>query len=212
MERIIDRNGKKRRITLIAIPGILLLFVIGVLGYGFCIYNGYLLLNNPSKKQYPVSGIDLSHYQGEVDWPVLAQQNIMFAYIKATEGSSHTFSFDSSGDTQADHFIHTAGNRSGMLPPAVDVEYYADKKSNPQDPESVREQLQIMLDRLEEYYHKPPVLYRRCMGNLFERPFRRISPMDPKCCYKAGFSGRLVLLAVYQPGTAEWICRGRNIY
>ena len=90
MERIIDRNGKKRRITIMAIPGILLLFVIGVLGYGFCIYNGYLLLNNPSKKQYPVSGIDLSHYQGEVDWPVLAQQNIMFAYIKATEGSSHT--------------------------------------------------------------------------------------------------------------------------
>ena len=38
-----------------AIPVILLLFVIGVLGYGFCIYNGYLLLNNPSKKQYPVS-------------------------------------------------------------------------------------------------------------------------------------------------------------
>lgn len=151
MERIIDRNGKKRRITIMAIPVILLLFVIGVLGYGFCIYNGYLLLNNPSKKQYPVSGIDLSHYQGEVDWPVLAQQNIMFAYIKATEGSSHTdarfaynweesgktdlaagayhfFSFDSSGDTQADHFIHTVGNRSGMLPPAVDVEYYADKK------------------------------------------------------------------------------------
>ena len=61
---------KKRRITIMAIPVILLLFVIGVLGYGFCIYNGYLLLNNPSKKQYPVSGIDLSHYQGEVDWPV----------------------------------------------------------------------------------------------------------------------------------------------
>ncbi len=49
MERIIDINGKKRRITIMAIPGILLLFVIGVLGYGFCIYNGYLLLNNPSK-------------------------------------------------------------------------------------------------------------------------------------------------------------------
>ena len=87
-----------------AIPGILLLFVIGVLGYGFCIYNGYLLLNNPSKKQYPVSGIDLSHYQGEVDWPVLAQQNIMFAYIKATEGSSHTdarfaYNWEESGKT-----------------------------------------------------------------------------------------------------------------
>ena len=97
-----------------------------------------------------------------------------------------------------------------MLPPAVDVEYYADKKSNPPDPESVREQLQIMLDRLEEYYHKPPVLYST--EDVWETYLKRISPMDPKCCYKAGFSGRLVLLAVYQPGTAEWICRGRNIY
>ena len=36
-----------------------------------------------------VRGVDVSHYQGEIDWKVLGQQDIDFAYIKATEGSSH---------------------------------------------------------------------------------------------------------------------------
>ena len=173
----------KRRykwLRILAALVVLAAFAAGIMAY--LIWNGRILLNNPSRTRYPVRGVDVSHYQGEIDWVVLGQQDIDFAYIKATEGSFHIdekfsqnwsgaalsgltvgayhfFSFDSSGDTQADHFIHTVGNRSGMLPPAVDVEYYADKKSNPPDPESVREQLQIMLDRLEEYYHKPPVLY-----------------------------------------------------
>ena len=34
-------------------------------------------------------GVDVSKYQGEIDWPVLAEQEISFAFIKATEGSSH---------------------------------------------------------------------------------------------------------------------------
>ena len=35
-------------------------------------------------------GIDVSHYQGEIDWECVANEtNIKFVYIKATEGSSH---------------------------------------------------------------------------------------------------------------------------
>lgn len=35
-------------------------------------------------------GIDVSHYQGEIDWERVANEtNIKFVYIKATEGSSH---------------------------------------------------------------------------------------------------------------------------
>ena len=35
-------------------------------------------------------GIDVSHYQGNIDWEKVANEtNIKFAYIKATEGSSH---------------------------------------------------------------------------------------------------------------------------
>lgn len=150
--------------------------------YVFCVYNGYILLNNPSKHKYPVAGVDLSHYQGSVDWDILDKQNIQFAYIKATEGSNyidkcfsynweesekeklkvgayHFFSFDSPGETQADNFIKNVKRREGMLPPVVDVEYYADKKNQPPDPLVLREQLQVLLNQLQEHYDMCPVIY-----------------------------------------------------
>lgn len=161
---------------------IVLAAVLGASGYAYCIFHGYLLLNNPSRHRYPVVGADLSHYQGTVDWEVLSKEEIRFVYIKATEGSSHVdsrftenwkqagktdllvgayhfFSFDSPGETQAVNFITSVGIRSGMLPPVVDVEYYADKKENPPAPEAVRDQLGKMLVKLEEYYGTAPVIY-----------------------------------------------------
>lgn len=38
--------------------------------------------------RYEVTGIDVSHYQGTIDWKKMEQFSINFAYIKATEGSS----------------------------------------------------------------------------------------------------------------------------
>lgn len=55
----------------------------------FLIYTGRIPLNRPSASRYPVRGVDVSSYQGEIDWPVLAAQNIRFAFIKATEGALH---------------------------------------------------------------------------------------------------------------------------
>ena len=42
-------------------------------GLALCVYHGVLLLNHPSRSRYPVRGVDVSHYQGEIDWPVLDQ-------------------------------------------------------------------------------------------------------------------------------------------
>ncbi len=50
------------------------------------LYNGLIHINNPSKQKYPIRGVDVSSYQGVIDWNVLSRQNIDFAYIKATEG------------------------------------------------------------------------------------------------------------------------------
>lgn len=37
-----------------------------------------------------VDGIDVSHHNGTIDWPTVAtNKNIKFAYLKATEGSTH---------------------------------------------------------------------------------------------------------------------------
>jgi len=46
------------------------------------------LLNNPSTNELPIRGVDVSSYQGKIDWAVIANGNIQFCFIKATEGSS----------------------------------------------------------------------------------------------------------------------------
>lgn len=139
-------------------------------------------LNAPSEKEFPVRGVDVSVYQGQIDWQTLAAQNISFAFIKATEGSAsedpnfqynyeqarrnglrvgayHFFSFDSEGQTQAENFIQTVAPFEGMLPPVVDVELYGEKKKHPPARETVTEQLTPLLERLEEHYGMRPVLY-----------------------------------------------------
>lgn len=133
-------------------------------------------------KGYEVHGVDVSHYQGAIDWEVLSQQNLDFAIIKATEGSTHVderfldnwqaaeqthlalgayhfFSFDSEGDRQAASYIDTVGNLNGKLAPVVDVEYYGNKKSNPPDRADVVENLGAMLDALEQHYEIKPIIY-----------------------------------------------------
>ena len=55
----------------------------------FLVWNGVIILNGIYAEKYPVKGIDVSSYQGEIDWEILSNQNISFAYIKATEGSSY---------------------------------------------------------------------------------------------------------------------------
>lgn len=151
-------------------------------GYVYGVYTGNILLNNPSVKKYPIRGIDVSHYQGDIDWSVLEQENIRFAFIKATEGSMHIddrfdknwegametslavgayhfFSFDSPGESQAQNFIAVVDEFENMLPPVVDVEFYADKKQNPPNPDEVQVQLQVFLDKIQENYGLTPVIY-----------------------------------------------------
>ena len=159
-----------------------LLLMLMAAGYIYAVYNGYILLNNPSRLRYPIRGVDVSHYQGTIDWQVLSQENIRFAYIKATEDSSHTdtqfpqnweqvqqtklaagayhfFSFDSPGAAQAENFIRCVNAYPGMLAPVIDVEYYADKKENPPPVLQVREELNIMLNELKKHYNLVPVIY-----------------------------------------------------
>ena len=146
------------------------------------IWNGVILLNGFSADKYPIKGIDVSSYQGEIDWKTLSSQNISFAFIKATEGSSfvdecfvynyeeakktnlsvgayHFFSYDSEGKTQAENFINTVSPFNGMLPPVIDLEFYDDKEKNPPEREYVDTQLKTMLNMLEEHYKQKPIIY-----------------------------------------------------
>lgn len=131
---------------------------------------------------YELQGVDVSHYQGEIDWKQIQEQDIQFAFIKATEGSAsvderfydnwnaasqtelfigayHFFSFDSDAQSQAALYINTVGDLHGKITPVIDVEFYGDKRSRPPEKEEVAEQLAQMLSLLEEHYHVKPVIY-----------------------------------------------------
>jgi len=97
-----------------------------------------------------VSGIDVSRYQGNVDWASYWSEGKRFAYIKATEGTYNTNAYftqqyngsynqgfirgayhfanpsDSGGKAQADFFVAHGGGWSGdgkTLPGVLDIEY-----------------------------------------------------------------------------------------
>jgi len=45
--------------------------------------------NTERLDDFEVHGIDVSHYQKVIDWNTVAQQNIEFAFVKASEGQTY---------------------------------------------------------------------------------------------------------------------------
>ena len=106
----------------------------------------------PTPGQAYIEGIDVSHWQGVIDWPAVAAADKRFAYIKATEGTSfvdanfaanriqakaaglyvgayHYARPDATlGDAvaEADHFIDTVQPAAGELLPVLDLEEAGD--------------------------------------------------------------------------------------
>ena len=152
-----------------------LLMALGALGWA-----GILRPNQLVVSRYAVRGVDVSEYQGTIYWNKLSAGQD-FAFIKATEGSSHQdpafaanfqgaaeagllsgayhfFSFESPGETQAENFLQTVGSLSGRLPPVVDVELYGRFKKEPPALEDVRAKLDPLLAALESHYGAKPIL------------------------------------------------------
>ncbi|MFI2297088.1 GH25 family lysozyme [Isoptericola sp. NPDC019571] len=171
-------RGRGRRALAVAVGAVVVL--LGVLA--LLVWNGVLWPNRLAADRYAVRGVDVSAYQGEIDWPVLADQDLDFAFIKATEGSAHEderfaaswegaratdllvgayhfLSFESPGADQAAHMIDVVPAESGTLPPVVDVEYYGDFAADPPTVDELRGILDPMLDALEDHYGVPPILY-----------------------------------------------------
>jgi lysozyme len=98
-----------------------------------------------------VFGIDVSHYDGEVDWALVPSQGVTFVYVKATQGANtydgnfaanwnalarqtgpmpiyrgayHFFSADVDAEAQAKNFMQIAGPAAaGDLPACLDLEW-----------------------------------------------------------------------------------------
>lgn len=156
---------------------------VGVVMIGITLAGAYYYSSaTVNRAKYPVFGVDISNYQGIVNWEALEAQDVKFAFVKATEGSGHIdesalrnlrdaaetdilisayhfFSFDSAGETQADNFISVVSADAIDMPPVVDIEYYGDKKKNKPTAEEAEAILRPLLRRLEEHYGCKPLIY-----------------------------------------------------
>ncbi|MCI8478820.1 MAG: glycosyl hydrolase family 25 [Oscillospiraceae bacterium] len=171
------------RLLLRMVLFMLVIAAVLVLSVALLRWRGLILMpQEAAPRQWEVFGVDVSAYQGVVDWSKLAQQGVSFAFIKATEGSSlqdrrfadnwagataagvrpgayHFFSYDSSGETQAENFIAQVPNTPGALPPVIDLEFYGPYLQAPKDRAQVQPNLDILLERLEAHYGVKPILY-----------------------------------------------------
>lgn len=121
------------------------------------------------RDRYPVSGIDISAHNGNVNFLRAADDGVEFVWIKASEGANfkdknfainhskaglaglkrgayHFFRFDKDGVEQAINLLDAVGDRSLEMGVAIDVE----TSGNPEgfDDEEVNEKIAAMVDYL----------------------------------------------------------------
>jgi len=137
--------------------------------------------NVPSN--YAVHGVDVSRFQGNVDWPKAASSGVHFAFIKATEGAEvfdpqfsanwqgtaaaglprgayHFYYFCRTGAEQAQWFIQNVPREAGALPPVLDIEWTRSPSCPVRPgPEVVRAEAADFLARLTDHYGKRPIIY-----------------------------------------------------
>ena len=186
------QSGKKRKLMrasalenrkTVLILGAAAVAVLIAIVYLFSQLYFYITENDVTAGEpYPVKGVDVSSYQLDIDWKGLEKEGYKFAFIKATEGSSHVddrfeenwknvrktdiragayhfLSYDTSGKSQAENFIKTVKKRHGMLPPAVDVEFYGEYEEVHPSKKKLRKVLDMVLQELEDHYGQKPVIY-----------------------------------------------------
>ena len=127
-----------------------------------------------------IRGVDVSSYQGEINWEAFDAQDIRFAFIKATEGSYYAdetfeknaeaaerhgiyvgaylfFDYKDDAQKQAELFIKTVPKKAKRLPPVVDIENLPLDDLSSYD-ETISKINSIVI-QLKEVYGKTPILY-----------------------------------------------------
>lgn len=133
---------------------------------------------------YPVHGIDVSRWQGAVDWPVARKGGVNFAFLKATEGGDtldpafkenwraalragvpvgayHFWYHCRPAAEQARWFIRHVPRSAGSLPPVLDMEWTPFSPTCTVRPpaETIRREARIFLDMLTAHYGQRPIIY-----------------------------------------------------
>ena len=132
---------------------------------------------------YEIHGIDISHYQVDIDWGQLSNAMVngcpvRFVIMKSTEGTGkldetfyenyqsagdygfirgayHFWSNKSSARDQAYFFLKKVHLNDGDLPPVLDVEH----KPKEQSVEDFQRDILTWLHIVEDKYHVKPIIY-----------------------------------------------------
>ena len=135
-------------------------------------------------KQHPIQGIDISKWQGPIDWASVRGAGTQFAFIKATEGGDHVderfranwegaakagvprgayhFVFwCRSAQDQVEWFKKNVPNDPTALPPVLDVEWNGHSQLCPKKLPKAQAlaMMRYMLDEMERYTGKRPIIY-----------------------------------------------------
>jgi len=138
----------------------------------------------PKPHDYPIHGIDVSKFQGTVDWNAVAASGVKFAYLKATEGGDHVdeqFQANWQGAAAAGlprgayHFVYWCRPWTeemswfeqnvpvdpNALPPVLDVEATPTSHTCHRhlDQASVIPEMRAMLQEMERHFGKWPIIY-----------------------------------------------------
>jgi lysozyme len=135
----------------------------------------------PNVSAYQVRGIDISHYQGAIDWSKVSADGLSFVYMKATEGADgvderfadnwkgaartglkrgayHFYNFCKGGSVQAAQFIKTVPADADALPPTIDLEESADCGKMPSKA-AFRKDLAAFVAKVKAAYGHSPIMY-----------------------------------------------------
>ena len=135
----------------------------------------------PNVSAYQVRGIDISHYQGAVDWTKVNADGLSFVYIKATEGADgvddrfaenwagakttsmargayHFYNFCKTGAAQAAQVVKTVPVDADALPLTIDLEESGDCKKMPAKA-AFRKDLAAFVAKVQAAYGRAPILY-----------------------------------------------------
>ena len=132
----------------------------------------------------PIQGIDISRYQGDVDFGRLRAAGAHFVFIKATEGADyvdpnfagnwraarnagmpraayHFMFWCRTASEQARWFEKNVPNDPDALPPILDVEWnnHSQLCTKKLTPDEALAKVEVMLDLLEKYTGKLPIIY-----------------------------------------------------
>ena len=132
----------------------------------------------------PLTGLEISYREGQVDWHAARNGGIAFAYLRATEGGDdidamfarnwakargagiargayHYFYFCRSAEEQAEWFKKHVPLDNSALPPVLYVEWNTRSRLCLRHPsrDEIRFDLELFLYDVERFYDKKPIIY-----------------------------------------------------